>query len=135
MEAKEIQKALLDLYQDLMTAGKVRTKGEFAELMGVGRNSLSLAMNGSEKSLTSSLYMKAQALRRRELEGNTSNLPSNRPSERDEEKNGVFIPRETLKLYESLSKTAETLASIVQRMMPGSMPVETGRKKDYYPEQ
>ena len=132
MEAKAIQQALLDLYEDLITAGKIKTKGEFAQLMGVGRNSLSLAMNGNERALTDSLMLKARALRRREL-GEAPAVSSHAPVESAEGPDGIFIPRETLTLYESLARTAENLSALVSRLMPGSLP-ETQGKKSIYPE-
>lgn len=133
MEPKEIQQALLDLYEDLLTAGKIKTKGEYAQLMGVGRNSLSLAMNGSEKALTDSLMLKARALRRRVFEENAP-VPSHGPVESAERADGIFIPRETLTLYESLARTAENLTAIVSRLMPGGVPTVQVKKDGTSPE-
>lgn len=132
MEAKAIQQALLELYEDLITAGKIKSKGEFAQLMGVGRNSLSLAMNGNERALTDSLMLKARALRRREF-GEAPVLPSPASPERDEAAGGIFIPKETLALYESLARTAENLTAIVSRLMPGGLPLE-GKKAGTSPD-
>lgn len=136
MSTQEIQQALNDLYEDLLVAGKVRTKGEFAELLGMGRNTVSLAMNGNEKSLTSALMTRVKALRRRLLEGENKEapvLPSPASPERDEAPAGIYIPKETIAFYESLAKTAENLSAIVARLMPGGLPLE-GKKAGTSPD-
>lgn len=85
-------------------------------------------MNGRDKYLTASIVSKAVRLRDQLLKGETPVLPLNRPSERDEEKNGIFIPRETLAFYESLARACENLSGIVSRLMPGGLPTEPGKK-------
>lgn len=48
-------------YADAVRTGKVKSKKEFALLIGVNPSSLSAAMNGDEKYLTDSLIAKVQA--------------------------------------------------------------------------
>lgn len=53
---------LNDAYRQLLAAGVVTTKKEFAQLLGVNDKGLSSAMNGSQKHLTDSLVSKAVRL-------------------------------------------------------------------------
>lgn len=133
MEIKGKLDTFREVFEELRAAGKVRTQAEFADLMGVSRNAVSLAMNGRDKYLTASIVSKAVRLRDQLLKGETPVLPSNMPAERDEEKNGIFIPRETLAFYESLARACENLSGIVSRLMPGGLPTEPG-KKGIFPE-
>ena len=133
MEIKGKLDTFREVFEELRAAGKVRTQAEFADIMGVSRNAVSLAMNGRDKYLTASIVSKAVRLRDQLLKGEKPVLPLNRPSERDEEKNGIFIPRETLAFYESLARACENLSGIVSRLMPGGLPTETG-KKGIFPE-
>ena len=111
----------------------MRTQGEFADLMGVSRNAVSLAMNGREQYLTSSLVTKAHRLRQQLLNGEAPVLPSPASPERDEAAGGIYIPKETIALYESLAKTAENLTALVSRLMPGGLPLE-GKKAGTSPD-
>ena len=134
MEIKDKQQAFRDVYEELRSAGKVRTQREFADLMGVSRNAVSLAMNGREKYLTPSLMTKAFRLRDRLLKGETPAVPSHGPVKSAERADGIFIPRETLTLYESLARTAENLTAIVSRLMPGGVPTVQVKKDGTSPE-
>lgn len=131
MQKSEKLQVLMSIYEDLVAAGKVKTKGEMAELLGVSRSTLSSAMNGHEDQLTDSLILKAKALRRREV-GAPVETHHGAP-ERNEAAGGIFIPKETLALYESLARTAENLTAIVSRLMPGGMPLE-GKKAGTSPD-
>ena len=53
---------LNDIYRQLLNAGVVTTKKEFAQMLGVNDKGLSSAMNGSERHLTESLVAKAVRL-------------------------------------------------------------------------
>ena len=53
---------LNDIYRQLLSAGVVTTKKEFAQMLGVNDKGLSSAMNGSERHLTESLVAKAVRL-------------------------------------------------------------------------
>lgn len=48
-------------YADAVRTGKVKSKKEFAQLIGINPSSLSAAMNGDEKYLTDSLIARVQA--------------------------------------------------------------------------
>lgn len=133
METKDKLTTFREIFEELRDAGKVRTQGEFADLMGVSRNAVSLAMNGREQYLTSSLVTKAHRLRQQLLNGEAPVLPSPASPERDEAAGGIFIPKETLALYESLARTAENLTAIVSRLMPGGLPLE-GKKAGTSPD-
>ena len=133
MEIKDKLATFRGIFEELRDAGKVRTQGEFADLMGVSRNAVSLAMNGKDKYLPSSLITKAYRLRNQLMNGEAPVLPSPASPERDEAAGGIFIPKETLALYESLARTAENLTAIVSRLMPGGLPLE-GKKAGTSPD-
>ena len=126
MQKSEKLQVLMSIYEELVAAGKVKTKGEMAELLGVSRSTLSSAMNGHEDQLTDSLILKAKALRRREV-GAPVETHHEAP-ERDEAPAGIYIPKETIAFYESLAKTAENLSAIVARLMPAAAPQQEDKK-------
>ena len=59
MEQKTKLDALKDAYERCLSAGIIRNQGEFADVMGVNRTTLSSAMNGRPQALTDSLVAKA----------------------------------------------------------------------------
>lgn len=59
MEQKTKLDALKDAYERCLAAGIIRNQGEFADVMGVNRTTLSSAMNGRPQALTDSLVAKA----------------------------------------------------------------------------
>lgn len=133
METKDKLTTFREIFEELRDAGKVRTQGEFADLMGVSRNAVSLAMNGREQYLTSSLVTKAHRLRQQLLNGEAPVLPSPASPERDEAPAGIYIPKETISFYESLAKTAENLSAIVARLMPAAAPQQEDKKSGISP--
>lgn len=62
MELHEKQRILQDAYDHCIRSGLIRTKGDFAALLGTSRTSLSSAMNGKELYLTDKLVAKAVEL-------------------------------------------------------------------------
>lgn len=133
MEQDKLKATLWDVFEELRIAGKVRTQTEFAELLGVSRSTVNQALKGRGPSLTRSIVSKAVSLRDRLLKGEAPAVSSHAPVESAEGPDGIFIPRETLTLYESLARTAENLSALVSRLMPGSLS-ETQGKKSIYPE-
>lgn len=59
MEILEKKQILADAYDQCIRTGIIKTKGEFAQLLGTSRTSLSSAMNGNELYLTDTLVSKA----------------------------------------------------------------------------
>lgn len=58
MERAEKMDILRDAYQHCIRLGMVKTKAEFADLVGINQSSLSSAMNGDERYLTDRLIAK-----------------------------------------------------------------------------
>ncbi len=133
METKDKLATFREIFEELRDAGKVRTQGEFADLMGVSRNAVSLAMNGREQYLTSSLITKAHRLRQQLLLGERPVKTHHVAPERDEAPAGIYIPKETIAFYESLAKTAENLSAIVARLMPAAAPQQEDKKSGISP--
>lgn len=133
METKDKLATFREIFEELRDAGKVRTQGEFADLMGVSRNAVSLAMNGREQYLTSSLITKAHRLRQQLLLGERPVETHHVAPERDEAPAGIYIPKETIAFYESLAKTAENLSAIVARLMPGAAAPQEDKKSGISP--
>ena len=134
MEKKEQHALLLQIYSELQEAGIIRTQGDFAQLLGMSRNYVSKAMNGRDEALNPRFMAKVVQLRKRVLDGETPAVPSHGPVESAERADGIFIPRETLTLYESLARTAENLTAIVSRLMPGGVPTVQVKKDGTSPE-
>ena len=118
MNIEEKLAIFLDCYDALLMSGKVRTQGEFAQMMGVSRGSVSLALNGREAALTDSLVSKAVRLRDSLLGPEIAATAPQSPVAERETEGGVFIPEKTLELYTSLAKTCDRLSAIVDRMLP-----------------
>lgn len=59
MERKSKLQALKDAFEACLSTGIVRNQQEFADLVGVGRSTMSSAMNENERALTDSLVAKA----------------------------------------------------------------------------
>lgn len=133
MDKKEQKELLVQIFKDLQAAGKIRTQGDFGLLLGVTRTYISRALNGDENALSPSLMSKAVQLYNELIKGEAPVLPSPASPERDEAAGGIFIPKETLALYESLARTAENLTAIVSRLMPGGLPLE-GKKAGTSPD-
>lgn len=133
MDKQSQHALLLEIFKQLQEAGKIRTQGDFAKLLGMSRNYVSRALNGADEALTPLLISKAVSLRNQLINGEAPVLPSPASPERDEAAGGVFIPKETLALYESLARTAENLTAIVSRLMPGGLPLE-GKKAGTSPD-
>ena len=133
MDKQSQHALLLEIFKQLQEAGKIRTQGDFAKLLGMSRNYVSRALNGADEALTPLLISKAVSLRNQLINGEAPVLSSPASPERDEAAGGIFIPKETLALYESLARTAENLTAIVSRLMPGGLPLE-GKKAGTSPD-
>lgn len=85
--------------------GLCRTQKEFAGLLGVDPAGVSMAMNGAERYLTDSFVGKVRALAIREgLEEGTP--PAPKPG-------GIYLPPETLDLFNNLSETIRLQAEML----------------------
>lgn len=133
MDKQSQHALLLEIFKQLQEAGKIRTQGDFAKLLGMSRNYVSRALNGADEALTPLLISKAVSLRNQLINREAPVLPSPASPERDEAAGGIYIPKETIALYESLAKTAENLTALVSRLMPGGLPLE-GKKAGTSPD-
>ena len=102
------QEKLAEVYTTLRSRGRVTTKKDFAELLGVAYTTLVAAMNGSEKYDSPKLIARAQAL--------VLDEPAPAPPQQKE----LVIPAETLELYNNLSRTVQQQAEIIASLLGGS---------------
>ena len=110
MTLDERKDYLQKIYHAALGAGLCRTVKEFAEGLNMDRTGLSAALNGSERNLTESLIKKVQhyAL--------LNNLESiNKPEQQPHQQQGVWIPPETLELYNNIAATCRNLSEILKR--------------------
>ncbi len=70
---------LVQIFEELRSAGLVRTQKELAELMEVDRTTLSSAMNGNERMYTTSMVARAERVRRQLLSGDPAPAPAPAP--------------------------------------------------------
>lgn len=72
---------LVQIFEELQEKGLVRTKKEYAALLGAGYANLVNAMGGSPVSLTKSIIVKAEQLRTRLLNGDPAHAPAQKVEE------------------------------------------------------
>ena len=76
MEIGERAAYVTRAFRQLQAEGKVKTQGDFAQLLGVSQNTISAAKNGDERYLTRSLIEKIEMLLGKPSEvGNTESIP------------------------------------------------------------
>ena len=76
METSEKAAYVARAFRQLQAEGKVKTQGDFAQLLGVSQNTISAAKNGDERYLTRSLIERIEMLLGQPAEpGNTETLP------------------------------------------------------------
>jgi UbiD family decarboxylase len=123
---KEEKNYLKKIYGAAVAAGLCSTQKEFAELLEVDRTSLSAAMNGNPRNLTTRFLAKVEKFAKQyKLDGEPAPEPP---------KKQIVIPEETLELYTNLSETCRNLSAILARMgLPtGGLGLEGyGTKKDH----
>ena len=102
---------LADVFVQLQAQKKIKTKKDFAELLGVSYPNLISAMNGDERYCTKNLADRALLV----LDGKSAQAPARRE---------ITIPAETLELYTNLSRTAAQLAETLDRLLAA----ERGKK-------
>lgn len=109
MHMKDKQEYLNEVYRKALGAGLCGSKKEFAELLRVNLTGLYAAMNGDKKNLTDSLVRKVQIFAQQNgLEG------SDKKPETSEQKDGVYIPKETMDMYTSMAKALENMSAIIR---------------------
>ena len=91
-------------YAQCVQEGLVRTRGEFATLIGIDRSGLSAAMNGNEKYLTDSLVNKVRSAVPFQPSGGTPGTPQ--PS--------ITIPAEVADLYKNMAESNKELSETVR---------------------
>lgn len=76
MEIGERAAYVTRAFRQLQAEGRVKTQGDFAQLLGVSQNTISAAKNGDERYLTRSLIEKIEMLLGKPSEvGNTESIP------------------------------------------------------------
>ena len=76
METSEKAAYVARAFRQLQAEGKVKTQGDFAQLLGVSQNTISAAKNGDERYLTKSLIEKIEMILGQPVEpGNTETIP------------------------------------------------------------
>lgn len=118
---------LWQVYHRALAAGLCTSKAEFADVVGVGRSSLSAAMNAGDKSLTDSLVKKVSTWA--QLNG-----LMNEPQAEPKPQRSVIIPEETLELYNNLSETCRNLSALLmQYQAAGAVPMSVGTAPKNFP--
>lgn len=95
---------LTDVFVKLQAAKRVKTKKDFANLLGMSYSNLVSAMKGDVRYATKNLASRATLL----LDETSDNHPA---------KKEFVIPAETLELYNNLSRTIEKQAEIIEALL------------------
>lgn len=93
-------------YAQCVQEGRVRTRGEFAALIGIDRSGLSAAMNGNEKYLTDSLVNKVRSAVPFHPSSGTPGTPGTKPD--------ITIPAAVADLYKNMAESNKELSSTVK---------------------
>lgn len=96
--------------------GLCKTQKEFAQLLGIDPTGLSLAVNGNPRGLTNSLVGKIRAFSMEH--GLETGTPAPKPG-------GVYLPPETLELFNNLSETLRLQAELLARQTSVLAPKNT----------
>ena len=127
MTQEEMKNLLWQVYHRALAAGLCTSKAEFADVVGVGRSSLSAAMNAGDKSLTDSLVKKVSTWA--QLNG-----LMHEPQAAPKPQRSVIIPEETLELYNNLSETCRNLSALLmQYQAAGAVPMLVGAAPKNFP--
>lgn len=127
MTQEEMKNLLWQVYHRALAAGLCTSKAEFSDVVGVGRSSLSAAMNAGDKSLTDSLVKKVSTWA--QLNG-----LMNEPQAEPKPQRSVIIPEETLELYNNLSETCRNLSALLmQYQAAGAVPMSVGAAPKNFP--
>ena len=105
------------IYRLALGAGLCNNKKEFADLLAMSRTGISAAMNGGDRHLTDKLIQRVRMFAQTNgLEGKKEEA---QPAPAQPKGEGVFIPPETLELYNNLSETCRTLSALLARAQGG----------------
>lgn len=126
MDKNQNHSLLLEIFEELRAGGKIRTQGDFAQLLWLSRNYISRALNGYDEALTPMLMSKAVRLRDQVAKGETPAIPHQIAPAAAERSGGIVIPPETLELYTSLARTCDRLSATVDRLLGAVTPAGTG---------
>lgn len=133
------EERLRKVFDYLVFSGKIKTRQEFAEIVGTNKTNLSSAMNGNEKYLSDSLFMKVNSayddINLQWLltgEGEMLKVPATltvfapTDEERKEMSEGVDISMYPAKVVAEIKE--EVRAEIVEEIEPKFAPLEIARK-------
>ena len=100
---------LVEIFEELQEKGLVRTKKEYAALLGAGYANLVNAMGGSPVSLTKSIIVKAEQLRTRLLNGDPAPAPPRNVEE--------LSPAEMLRIIGGQADTIRSQQEVIARLL------------------
>lgn len=100
---------LVQIFEELRGLNLVRTQKEMAELMEVDRTTLSSAMNGNTRVYTQSMVVRAERLRTRLLNGESTPAPTPTPKD-------VAIPSDLLGIIATQAETIRSQQEVIARL-------------------
>lgn len=112
----EKQEYIQNILRLAKAQGLCKTQKEFARLVGIDPAGLSMAINGHERFLTNSLVGKVRAFSMEH--GLETGTPAPKPG-------GVYLPPETLELFNNLSETLRLQAELLSRQTSVLSPKNT----------
>jgi hypothetical protein len=117
MTTEEKLKYLNESMYSLRAAGIIKTQGDFADLLGINRTSLSAAKACRPDYLTDQLIFRIRDL--------MEEYPEANPQKRKEDNEGVFIPSKTMEMYTAMATSIERLTRIVENYLDNGKGVAT----------
>ena len=117
MTQEEKLRFLNDSMMALRAAGIIKTQSDFADLLGINRTSLSAAKACRPDYLTDQLMYRIRDLMEQYPEAN--------PKKREEDEDGVFIPRKTMEMYTAMATSIDRLTRIVENYLDNGKGVAT----------
>lgn len=109
------------IYEDLINRGIVKSKQEFAALVGVNYQNLSTAMNGNERFLTDKLVGRIVA------KYNEIVKEADRPEPQDTS-DYVLIPKDTAEMYKNMAATIKAQSDLIETLTDLVKTLTAGRK-------
>jgi len=112
----ETQKDYINrIYTEAREHGICHTQGEFARLLGMNASTISKALQGDEKYLTTNLVKRIRTWAEQVFPGReaaTALQPERQPD--------IVIPAATMEMYTSMAKSIDRLSALVEKLMPGA---------------
>lgn len=103
----ELLERLTKVYEALRKQGRIHNQKDFAAMIGANPATISRAFNEDTRYLTIQLVKRAEA------------LLDDVQETKEPEKKGVYIPEETVTLYNNMSESIRILSETIARMQGG----------------